>query len=177
MAEKLFFGNMFLLLLVPLSEGVEFSCLAVVKRKSRILVRFLWNWVSERFLMSIFWKKKSVKFWSLFRPNFLPKSLGAPIWSIWRPAMADGGTYGISVPFGCTFGVRLHVDLTLLNMKIILDTQILKKFRVERILVPVRDAALQPFLGRFWAEIWDSREFLKESCRKNKILKNQECNS
>ena len=74
----------------------------------------------------------------------------------------DGCKNHISVPDVCTYGVRLYVDLTLLSMEIILDTQILKKFRVERILVAFRDGALQAFFELFGAKF----RFLKESCRK-----------
>ena len=91
--------------------------------------------------------------------------------------MADGSIYGIFVPFGCTFGVRLHVDLTLLNMKIILDTQILKKFRVEPILVAVRDGALRAFLGRFWLKSEILENSLRNHAEKIKFWKNQERDS
>ena len=40
--------------------------------------------------------------------------------------------FAISVPSVCTYGVRLHVDLTLLSMEMIFHIQILKKFRVWR---------------------------------------------
>ena len=48
--------------------------------------------------------------------------------------------------------MNLHVDLTLLKMEIILDTQILKKFRVELILAVFKDDALQAFFRGFWSK-------------------------
>ena len=48
--------------------------------------------------------------------------------------------------------MNLHVDLTLLKMEIILDTQILKKFRVELILAVFKDGALQAFFRGFWSK-------------------------
>ena len=76
-------------------------------------------------------------------------------------AVPDGCIYSIYVPFVCTFGVRMYVDINLLNMEIIVDTQILKKFRVEPILVAVEDGALRAFLGRFWLK----SEILENSLR------------
>ena len=76
-------------------------------------------------------------------------------------AVLDGCVYGISVPFVCIFGVRLHVDLALLNMEIILNTQILKKFRVERILTAFKDDALQAIFRAFWL----NSEIFKNSLR------------
>ena len=52
----------------------------------------------------------------------------------------------------CAYGMCIHVDLTLLNMEIILDTQILKKFRVELILVAFKQVALQAFFRGFWTK-------------------------
>ena len=66
--------------------------------------------------------------------------------------MPDGYMYSISVPCVCRYGMNLHVDLTLLKMEIILDTQILKKFRVELILAVFKDGALQAFFRGFWSK-------------------------
>ena len=68
------------LLLSPFSEEVDVSCLAVFKRKSRVLDRFWWNWVSEPVLYSLFWKKEFVKFWLIFRLFFATKTIGGSHW-------------------------------------------------------------------------------------------------
>ena len=62
-------------------------------------------------------------------------------------------------------------------MEIILDTQILKKFRVERILVAVRDDALRAFLGRFWLKSEILENSLRNHAEKIKFWKNQERDS
>ena len=41
-----------------------------------------------------------------------------------------GGKNYTSVPYVCTYGVRLFYEFVLLNMENILDTQIMKKFCV-----------------------------------------------
>ena len=88
-------------------------------------------------------------------------------------AVPDGCLYGISVPFVCIFGVRLHVDLTLLNMEIILDTQILKKFRVERILAAAfKDGALQAIFRAFWLKSEIFENSLRVHARNVNISKN-----
>ena len=51
------------LLLSPLSGAVDFQVLPIfgfLKRKSVPCVRFWWNWVFERVLCSLFWKKNNL---------------------------------------------------------------------------------------------------------------------
>ena len=77
----------------------------------------------------IFWtfsRKKIFEKMALFDGFWLCWDIAKTQLKIWFLCLM----FSISVPFVCTYGVRLHVDLTLLSMEMVFHTQILKKFRV-----------------------------------------------
>ena len=102
----------------------------ISKRKSAQYWRFWWNRVFERVLKCFFWEKKIGTFWSIFRPNFVPKALRAHKGRYSTKKVPDGCKTDISVPHGCTHGARLFYELVLLSKENILNTQIMKKFGV-----------------------------------------------
>ena len=151
------------LLLVPLSGAVDFSCLAVNRLKSRVLVRFLWNQVSERFLMSIFWKKNLVNFDHFFDHISYQNPWGLPYGpyggQLWPPPMGLVENMVEKMTKNHQFFFSKKKTL-----KCAQKPGFIKIVNIEPILGYVYDmtpwGTFSSFLG------WFSR-FLKESCRKN----------
>ena len=77
--------------------------------------------------IKMFFLKKKIC-WILldFSTKFPTKIIGP----LYGPSVPDGCKNDISVPYGCTYGVRLFYEIKLLIKENILDTQIIKKFHV-----------------------------------------------
>ena len=159
------------LLLCPFSGAVNFSCLAVIRLKSRVLVRFWWNCVSELFLWCIFWKKKIWQILIDFSTIFAIKAIGGSHMVHMREKCA----WWVQKSYFCALCVHIQgaYILPIYSPEYGDNPQYPKLKKIPRI-----TGSACSYRGRYTGvfstileQIWDSREILKESCRKYSILK------